>query len=332
MGERDDIRDGILEKRTDLCGFLRWLLLIAALLLFLVLLGCTADAGPEGADAGAEESVTLNLNLLAEGIVTKAGDAEIAAVNDLNVYFINGEGQCEAHSFAAPGPFTVTLRNGKRYDIYVVTDIGRDAAVPDLAALRNLAVGTSSAVDASKGIGMVMSGIAAGLLPSEMSDVTVELERRWSEIVVTVDTTGLVNASVRIDSLMLRNIPATIRPFGENVPASPVETTFSGTTVGADLNIFDRGDTLYCYENRQGTLLEGNTDQKAKAFADGDPAGDRCTYLELYGRCDGESETCKIRYRMYLGGDNCSDFTLLGNRRYRVEISQIGRASCRERV
>ncbi|MCI2081699.1 MAG: DUF4906 domain-containing protein [Bacteroidales bacterium] len=322
MGKRNDIRNGVLNGKSTGMAILRLLILIAALAVFMLLLGCSETLVHKYCE-GDQTLVTLNLNCSIKDEETKSVLADETGINDINVYILDPEGFCSCHKYCVPGKLTAKLWSKVRYDIYVIANAGYDTGIADLDDITAMRIEAESPEIASGRSGLLMSGFIQRLLPSEMTSVLIPMERCFCKINLKIDTSRLSVSKIKLDSAVLCNIPSSVMPFSESKSADIGDVFDKGFTVsGISLQSIDKkGINLYCYENAQGVLLEGNPDEKEKVFDESDTIGKLCTYLELYCTCERADGHCKIRYRMYLGNNTCTDFSLLRNREYSVSVA-----------
>lgn len=309
-------------------SIMRILILIAVLGAVMLLIACSCKRERRGTE-GEQVSVQLRISLdCYSGFSTKsayAGDA----VSDINVWLLDPCGTSAFHSYGSFGPFAVKLWSGLKYDLYIVANAGGDLGDADGTMLRSMRFETSVRGKAACIFGGVpMSGKRLGMSPSELSAAQVALDRVCSKVKVRLDKSGLVNATVAIDSVALCDIPSSVRLYGESKAESSVQILPKGDVIsGTGLNaLTSTGIELYCFENAQGILLECNTDERAKVLGTGDAHYGRCTYLEFWGYYSNVVTAMQgpIRYRLYLGGDETSDFNLLRDKLYDVHVSISG--------
>lgn len=166
----------------------------------------------------------------------------------------------------------------------------------------------------------------------------------FARVEVTVDHSLLDYGDVsaqdwfRNATLSVRQVNGRLFPFSSSVPRAQSSSDILG--VGPDpLDVcFDyeasmvNGSVvsyvLYLPANVQGNLLEGNVDPARKspegltASGKGEMAG-LCSYVEFTGSVSSVPGGFRgdLRYRFFLGGDSCSDFSVLPGRSYHVTLS-----------
>lgn len=304
--------------------------IILFLLMMLIACGCSNGGGvPER--YGSLVETTLRIRLEGEGGFTKsayAGDS----IADINVWLFDESGSSAFHSYGSFGPYSLKLWSGMRYGLYVAANAGKDLGDCNLPDLDYICIETDGPMHASCVSGNVpMSGSSTSLLPHELQEARVALTRTCCKIRLKLDLSGLVDTTVSIDSVALRNIPRRVLFFSESRAESQAQVFTQGNVLrGTELSqLYGSGAELYCLENMQGPLLEGNSDEKNKTLDSSDPHYGVCTYLELYGFYQTDSLAGPIRYRMYLGSDAVSDFSLKRDNLYDVNVAMAG-SGCNE--
>lgn len=166
----------------------------------------------------------------------------------------------------------------------------------------------------------------------------------FAKVCITVDHSlldgGVASAQdwFRNVSLSVRQANACLQPFSSSVPYAESSADILGTDAEPLSSCFDYDDsmvngsrvqyTLYLPANAQGCLLEGNADPSRKnpeglaAAGKGEKAG-LCTYVEFVGAVSSDAGGFRggVRYRFFLGGDACSDFSVLGGRVYDITLT-----------
>lgn len=164
----------------------------------------------------------------------------------------------------------------------------------------------------------------AGVTETDISinkDITVALERLVAKIDFAIDRSAF--ETMKITGVKFCNAPADIAPFGTESKAASAET--GDYAVDIDLQSLNEGGTasFYMFENCQGRLLPDNTEQKGKVPANITDAGgnpDLCTYIEVTCESRDFGIASRMTYRMYLGEDTVSDFTIRRNTWHKVTL------------
>ena len=162
------------------------------------------------------------------------------------------------------------------------------------------------------------------------SSLNVQCTRLFARVRLTIDHSGLVEASsqdcFRNSRLLVRQANMRLEPFSsapvralqkEDVADGDCDLSMSNSQVG----VFD----FYVPENMQGDLLPPDTDPSQKTYesiisAYNDEKASLLTYIEFVANIDATQTGYggEVRYRFYLGGDNCSNFDICRSRSYDV--------------
>ena len=181
-----------------------------------------------------------------------------------------------------------------------------------------------------RSLGIPFSGELRGISFSPGQSVSIECDRLFSKVSLTIDHSGLNGGNpdyFRNVRLHIRQANCVLRPFGvaacAESAADMIEGDYDPSMREASSITFD----FYVPENMQGDILPGNTDQGAKAYdniaasAGKDKAG-LLTYVEFTGEVDASAGGYggEVTYRFYLGKDAVSNCDLERNRRYDVRL------------
>lgn len=217
---------------------------------------------------------------------------------------------------------------GQTYDILVMANYnGREVPGTLTDAERNL-VYTADPVNAWTGSGLPMGGRTSLTVSYGTDEVEIELKRLVAKLKLKVDTRGLSHGSVEIASVKVCQMNKYCPFFADGIAAS-ASGVCDGDIAGAGdlgkLNRYQEAE-FYLTENKQGDILEGNSDPDAKTpdevlAAGGDP--DLCTYLEVRGLYMDSSTYLTgdpIIARVFLGGDACVNFDIVRNNTYTLTL------------
>ncbi len=104
-----------------------------------------------------------------------------------------------------------------------------------------------------------------------------------------------------------------VTPFS---PLSSAQSVCEGDAASSlDVDALNRGEEVCFYvpENSGGLLLPGNLDQWKKVPSQIGGKAALCSYMQVWGSWSTPGASADVTYRMYLGKDNCSDFSVDGN-------------------
>lgn len=168
--------------------------------------------------------------------------------------------------------------------------------------------------------------------------VVVPLERLFAKVRVTFEKdSSFINPGNGTNSLFLqnmyvRNANTLLFPFGKSM-ATDVSDVASESDCQAHFGTFpEQGGSdsftaeFYVPENMMGTLLPSNTDPWNKTaenivFGENDMSG-RCTYIEIgaAGTYPIKGWVGQVKYRLFLGKDNVTNFDVCRNSVYDVTV------------
>lgn len=198
-------------------------------------------------------------------------------------------------SFAAPGSENdITLAN---YTVADISEIDKNGAFPAAEKLY---------------------GVTAD---EEFQNVTIYLRRLVSRIRLSVNTEALPGLEVK--NVKILQSPLTLYPF--NMKGSKV--SYSSQVADGDYATSEECEVLnsggeillYTFENRQGTLLPGNEDSWGKVPEAIGSASGLCTYVEMDCEFNDTSPfSGTVKYRFYLGNDECTNFDVIGGQEHQV--------------
>lgn len=225
---------------------------------------------------------------------------------------------------------TVALTVGKTYDLLVIAN-GSPGSAPSTLdnAISQLSY-EASGISSFNSAGIPMSGRKRFYVTPTSQNVEVPLVRLVSKVNFSVRTSQLEHGSIVFSSIAVRQMNKSCPFFADGRAGD--RTCDGDLASSADLASINSSPdgystSFYLLENLQGDILAGNTDPEAKipdriTAAGGKPA--RCTYLELTGRYNGSSGALKsenLTARLFLGGDACSNFDIVRNSQYNIELS-----------
>lgn len=307
---------------------------ITILMIFIFLSGCMKIENGNYPDNNASrDSACIFLNFVFEkdSHASKGISIDDREISDMNVYISDKEGNIVEHKYfehGAPGKITLN-KDGKEYSAYAIANTGKSINVrygEDIEKLRHTISSPEQIASASNGA--IMSGKQNGTFTADSDQgITIELKRCISKILVRVDTTELDSGvEINVKKITLKNSPRSINFFCPSKAESKDDVFDSGDSkTGNELEwLYGSGCELFMFENMQGDLLPGITDQKDKVFPNGDERAGTCTYLELQCDYDSDIQTGLIIYRIYIGENTLENFDITRNKIYSIDISFTG--------
>ena len=152
-------------------------------------------------------------------------------------------------------------------------------------------------------------------------NISLVFSRIFSKVRVKADFTGLnEDVKIGIKQIRLRNIPKSTRPFSSNTISSPSEVKDGEPYLNPAERELSNGISFYLMENLQGTLREGNVSQQGKVLPQDSPLAGVCSYIEIQASYVSSEKEGDVIYRYYLGKDNVSNFDVVRNSIYLLNI------------
>lgn len=167
------------------------------------------------------------------------------------------------------------------------------------------------------------------------SELKIELERLLCKINVHISHKGITGkqqndpALFRNVELHIRNANGLLRPFdGGGSRAAGTTDILSVSDYDPDMAAGGSDFVFYVPENMQGQLLPNNSDPHKKTEQSLLSAGENpslATYVEFTAMLEPSAGGIggSLLYRMYLGKDNVSDFSLKRNEVYNLDVELV---------
>ncbi len=235
-----------------------------------------------------------------------------SAVADLNLYiFPSGSDVCTEHRYqSALQALTLPLPPGS-YDLYAVANAGRDLGALGRTALETLSLPAGSEDEVISGHRLAMAA-RHSFTVAGATTVHVELVRLTARLTLNVSTAEAF-ADFTLRSVQVSSVPRGMTPFAAGRPVSDGEVT---TWPRHELAGRSYSGTFYLPENAQGEAA-GIADERERSRRNA-PA--YATWIHIEGETSGR----KVDYYIYPGGNTTSNFDILRNRRYRLDVTISG--------
>ena len=257
------------------------------------------------------------------------------AIGPIDIYVYDAlNGQRVAALSADAGRATsctlqANLAPGRAYEALVVANDSEHSAPEMLGdALSSLVCGNTGTAGWSSN-GTPMCGRTRFTPGSGGSVVDVMLSRLLARLDLSVDLSGMQHGSIYFTSATVRQMNTVCPFFGEGRASSVADVCDGDLSPASDLSALNWGESIsfYIMENKQGSILQGNTDPERKVpdeveAAGGDPG--LCTYIELcgiYTDLSGYLTGEPVTARLFLGEDASSNFDVNRNCNYSVQLS-----------
>lgn len=299
-------------------------------LVFAVSCALPEEESPQSQIDGSE-LVTVSFRTDLPGMVKSSLTIDEEQIKNINVYaFKDGLLVSEVYSLNAD-EITMILPANSTYNIYAVANIGiNEADVYEELFVNEFYYSISSIRALSRGVPMrcVSDRVYVG---ATAQTVDLRLERMIAKINLSVDKVSLLDG-LRVKSVRLCQSASRVHPFkwygqGGSRVESESQTIDGDYASAADLNRLNAGRevTFYTLENCQGVLLPDNKrpDMKVPKMI---PEKEKlCSYLEIECEFDGSGLfDGDVRYRIYLGLDECTSFDVPGNSSINIQLMLTG--------
>jgi len=246
-------------------------------------------------------------------------------VADINIYAYY-DGMLEASVYEkSPQSVSLSLMNGRTYNLYALSNMGEVDGPVSEDELIAMDYSIKAISDMSGGLPMSWSQKGFTVSGSAPKD-SVTLERLVSRIRFSIDKSALDGLSVTAVQLKQGALRAT--PFiSQSKAASSSEVGDGDYATSSDITSLNSGNTVtfYALENCQGVLLPNNKEASSKVPEEITDKSALCTYLEMTASFSGKYEgvdvsSDNVKYRFYLGEDNCTDFNVIRNKDMKINL------------
>ncbi len=256
-------------------------------------------------------------------VFTKAVEGDV--ISDFNLYVFNMAGDVVSSGFfTGGGEAVLDIWCGETCSVYVVANAGRRIMVHSVQELEGMSLDVS-------GGGMILSGKLPPKVLEDGERVVIPLTRAFSRIMVKTDYAGLDSGvSIDIKRIALRNVPQRVQLFGSSAFGDAALFASGGSVENPSAGDLEQGVAFYQYENMQGTLQPGNTDQTKKVWPAESNWAKVCSYVEMEAEYASESLAGEIIYRFYLGSDMVANYDVQRNREYVITVSFKGNGGADE--
>ena len=299
--------------------------------LIMMLCSCTQQIQEEfwnpSAD-GNQERVPVEFCIsVDDSLMTKSSiTASESAIRNINIYAYYG-GMLEASTYSeSSSGLSLNLVVGRSYNLYALANTGKVSAPTSETSLQSYKYSITSVSDLNQGV--PMSFKQGGFVVSSTSKVNISLQRLISRIRFSIDKSALKD--FQVTDVKLCQAALKVSAFSTGSKAGSTSEVGDGDKAStSDLSTLNSGGaiTFYALENCQGVLLSSNTSAENKIPDRLTTTQSKlCTYLEMTASFKGEYEgvaveSNNVKYRFYLGADNCSDFNVERNKDIAVNLT-----------
>lgn len=251
------------------------------------------------------------------------------AVRDVGIFaFANGAlvaGAFYDCSSGIPDDMELNLPSGQSYRIYAVANAGFSECPEQEGDMKDFVISVESLSALQGCLPMVWKGSLDVIVGDYGLDIG--LAPLAAKVQFSIDDRLI--GGLEVTSVRLRQGALAVRPFAEggSRAESPGEAADGDWASPEDLDMLNQGGGIFLYalENCQGTLLPGNEDPWGKV-PDGlsEELAGLCTYIEVECRFheneDYGSPQGAVMYRLYLGQDALTDFSVRRNSVQRISL------------
>ncbi len=307
---------------------------IAVACVALMFVSCRKDvAGLEQEEpCRALQSISISIDCSLDGIQTKGG-VEDEAIENVNLYIVNELGDLAAYGYYVGKELSidVDIMENMKYTLYAIANAGKKIYANSASAIEALVYKPADEFIYTPDKAVIMSGKSKPVILKDGQSVTIELKRCIAKVQLKADFENLYeNVKIDIESVQLKNIPTGITLFKNSRIYGPDDVADGAIVNNPTLEELVQGITFYQYENMQGDLNPGNSDQKQKVWPEGSVYSKICSYIELKGSYESDYKRGDIAYRFYLGTDMVSNYDVIRNTRHKITINFNGNGAVDE--
>lgn len=282
---------------------------------------------------GVKQEVILPVDYSLSGTQTRAAVNE-TMIEDVNIYIINEFGDLVTWGYysTAATPLQATIYSNMNYVLYAIANAGRELPAKNRTELEEMVYTISSIEELVSDNGAVlMAGKTSQQKLQDGQNITINLTRCISKVVLSADYSNLnSDVAIAVKSVAMKNVPKSVRLYGESKITAASDAIDGEVIDNPTAASLAAGLVFYAYENRQGTLLPGNIDQKQKVWPDGSLYSKTCSYIELEAEYSSPRKRGNILYRFYLGADMVSNFDMIRNTQHNLLINFNGDGAVEE--
>ena len=312
-----------------------------SLIPLLLLLSCTVG-GPETVYGGRTGTRKVEIQISGDALPAASTRSSVsvsdAALRVVDVLFYDNSRLCSdltvhrSIDWAGSCSLSVELALGRTYEVLVIANTDGISAPATLQEAVSGLQYTASGISGWNSTGLPMAGWKSVTVTPSTGEIEIPLTRLVAKVKLSIHTSGLEHGTIDFTSIAVRQMNRYCPFFGDGRAAS------AGATLDGDLaspaeiaginsNRNGYTATFYLLENLQGNILPGNNDPDMKTpdnvlTSGGNP--NTCSYLEILGRysdTSGNLTGAPLTARLFLGADPCSNFDVLRNMQYDIDLT-----------
>lgn len=297
--------------------------------------GCISEK--EGNCIESDKVCQVTLEFALPEYTTKSSIPEEDRIRNMNLLIFR-EGKAEdliwISDMEASGESVIRteLIKGYRYTFHAFANFGERIVAGNEEELSRLIYVLDSPEDLMSE-GIPMHGSKKNISVTESGSISLGLERLAAKISLKIDRSRLSEGTqIIVRKAVIGNSPSNSSVLEDNKITSIYDRFENGWSIKDEecgsLNTTGKGGisgevSLYMLENMQGKFPYTITDDMEKVFADGDPMGRLCSYVELeleYLSDRHYSTDRNLIYRFYLG-EGLDDINIERNCHYHILVT-----------
>lgn len=292
--------------------------LLTAILIIAV--GCTIDLTKKTEDIKCQVRLSLHIDGSTKGALVE----DSSDLKSLQVCTYEKGSLVNSERYVDESNIVLNLTKGHEYDIFLLGNTDSFTAPGSENDITYLSHSISDIDDIDMNQSLPVMGKLIGVIADDsFEELTILLRKLVSRIRLSVNTEALPGLEVK--NVCIKQSPLVLYPFQNNGSwiSDSSQATDGDYATEEECEILNNGGEilLYTFENRQGTLLPDNEDSWGKVPEAIGKAAGLCTYLEM--DCvfnDSSPFRGTVKYRFYLGNDECSNFDVVGGKEHQIAV------------
>ncbi len=256
-----------------------------------------------------QEAVSVTLSVYSDGVEFITRPTEEGAVSDVNIFLFSRSSSAALHVYSPTSIFTFTCMPDE-YEVFAITNMHEDLGEFSRQQLETFTTAYNLDFQTLPMIARTEIRIASGI--SSLTLPPLEVRRAVAKVSCNI---SVLPEDMELLSAQLLSVPRMSHPFDVAARPSAADDDYTDTDV-LPLGGRQASVEYYLLPNAQGENA-AITDQRQKDAANA-PA--HASFLRLRAQRGDRVLT----YAVYLGENNTTNFDVLANRHYRLNISILG--------
>ncbi len=294
----------------------------------LSIISCGKIDNPDNKNNSLTKGVTLNFttsSIIHNSVITR--EAYMSEINDLNVFIYDENGILYQHFYIPELSNSPTfICSLKKIYVYAVANWGNNMYSYNISYSSNLEdINLQFNESSLLGIRNVLTCKSELIDLYDGINIDVELQRSFAKLTVCFDKSELnEGVNVSVDKIEIKNSPnytPLFKPFNAT-QNSEIITNGDYIISPAIYTEHDLAQPIILAENLQGELLPYNNIQSQKVLSQS--MGALCTYVEITASYSSNEKTGSVKYRIYLGKNETTNFDIKRNTWYKLTVKFKG--------